>query len=120
MKELESMQAEKEKEYIQSRELALQQESERLAAAYVAELSRLQSGPKSEITEEQISHIIDSLAKAHVQSTKTAIAQDLEKHELDIGYQVQKLEIVSPRGVGTTPQPHSPCKSTSPSKNGKH
>ena len=113
IKELESMQAEKEKEYVQSREKALQRESENLTATYRAELSQLE---KAEITEEKLSQIFDSLAKAHVQSVKTAVSQDLEKHELEIGFQVQKMEIVSPKRVGATPQPQSPRKSTSPSK----
>ena len=114
VKELESMQAEREKKYLQSREMALQRESENLTAAYREELSQLQ---KSELTEEKLSQIIDSLAKAHVQSVKTVVSQDMEKHELDIEFRVQKLETVSPKRVSATPQPHSPCKSTLPSKN---
>ena len=97
--ELENAHVTKEKEHAEKRELVLQQEKLKLQKAYHTQLTKM----TPDISEEEVSEVIDSLAKTHLESTMTSISQEIKKQELDVDFQVQRLEIFASKPSKATP-----------------
>ena len=94
VKELEVEQSERTRELVAACELTQQEVNMSLKKAYEDALDKVSDG--ATMTETEVSEIVDSLAKAHLESTKTAISHSLQRHELDVQLKMQKVEILSP------------------------
>ena len=111
IKTLEAAHMEKEQEYLSERQLALQEEEEKLTEAYTSQFTKLQDS--SHLVESDVADVINSLATAHMHSVLTTVTQDVKKQGLDIGLKVDKLGIFASKPVEGDPKSPSPRKDTS-------
>ena len=111
IKALEAAHLEKEQEYLSERQLALQEEEEKLTEAYTSQFTKLQDS--SHLVESDVTDVINSLATVHMHSVLTTVTQDVKKQGLDIGFKVDKLGIFASKPVEGDPKSPSPCKDTS-------
>ncbi len=85
-------------------ETALQGALGRLQEAYDTELSKLDGSRGT--TEVEVTKMVASLSQAHVYQTHTVIQQEIAKNELDVCFQLAKLEVHAPKQP--SPGPPSP------------
>ncbi len=82
------------------RRSALQAAQERLEEAYTTELPKLDGSTQAEVTE-----LVTSLTKAHVEQAQAEILQDMARHQLDIAFYVEQMEVSSPKDHVGPPSP---------------
>ena len=116
IKALEAAHLEKEQEYLSKRQLALQEEEEKLKEAYMSQFTKLQNS--SSVVESDVTDVINSLATAHMHSVLTTVTQDVRKQGLDIGLKVDKLGIFAPKPAEEDTKSPSPRKDTSTTPRG--
>ena len=111
IKVLQAAHMKKEQEYLSERQLALQEEEEKLTEAYTSQFTKLQDS--SHLVESDVTDVINSLATAHMHSVLTTVTQDVKKQGLDIGLKVDRLGILASKPVEEDPKSPSPRKDTS-------
>lgn len=84
----------KERRFTEACDVAVKEEAVKLQETYESELTKVKGDPG--MTEMEVREIVDSLTKAHLQSTQVAISQVVQRQSLLVEMKAEKLELLSP------------------------
>ena len=85
----------KERLFSEACDVTMKEVAVKLQDTYESELTKVKCD--SGMTEVEVREIVDSLAKAHLQSAQVAISQDVQRHSLLVEMKTEKLELLFPR-----------------------
>ena len=117
VRKIEEARAKRENELAIARDAALSEMECKLLKAYESEFSRLSDADT--MSEGMICSVTDSLATVHVESLLSCITHDLQQSEEEVGFQVAKVQALSPKHTQSIPSPSKSSSKLPAGKSGK-